>query len=223
MAITNYSELKSTIADFLNRDDLTTVIPTFITLAEAQVNRDVRHWRMEERADITAADGLVALPADWVSTLELEHVDSDTAAYKRQLTLFSDQEYSQRRYNSNDASGDPVGFRHAEGKIELFPRSGTPRVSLRYVQKVPALSDANTSNWLLADSPDVYLYGALIHTAPYLVEDNRLQIWAQLYSAAVQRANAESDNAKTTASTLTMRTKGMNVGAYKAKHYQFRG
>ena len=44
MALTNYSELKSSIADFLNRDDLTSVIPTFISLAEAQFARDLRHY-----------------------------------------------------------------------------------------------------------------------------------------------------------------------------------
>jgi len=50
MALANYTELKATIADFLDRTDLTTVIPAFIELAEAQMNRDIRHWRMEERA-----------------------------------------------------------------------------------------------------------------------------------------------------------------------------
>ena len=50
MALTNYSELKSSIADFLNRDDLTSVIPTFISLAEAQFARDLRHYKMENRA-----------------------------------------------------------------------------------------------------------------------------------------------------------------------------
>ena len=47
MAITTYDELKTSVADFLNRDDLTSVIPDFITMAEADLNRNVRHWRME--------------------------------------------------------------------------------------------------------------------------------------------------------------------------------
>ena len=50
MAITTYSELKTSIADYLNRSDLTSIIPTFISLAEAQINRDVRTWQMENRA-----------------------------------------------------------------------------------------------------------------------------------------------------------------------------
>ena len=43
MAITNYTELKSSLADWLNRSDLTTVIPDFITLAESQFNREIRN------------------------------------------------------------------------------------------------------------------------------------------------------------------------------------
>ena len=50
MPITTYTELKAAIADFLNRDDLSAVVPTFISLAEADIQRRVRHWRMEKRS-----------------------------------------------------------------------------------------------------------------------------------------------------------------------------
>ena len=50
MAITTYAELKSSIADFLNRDDLSTIAADFITLAEADIQRFVRHWRQEKRS-----------------------------------------------------------------------------------------------------------------------------------------------------------------------------
>ena len=52
MALTTYDELKTSIADFLDRDDLTSVIPDFITLAEADLNRGLRHWRQEKRATV---------------------------------------------------------------------------------------------------------------------------------------------------------------------------
>ena len=56
MALTNYTGLKASIADFINRDDLTSVIPDFISLAEAQINRDIRHWKMEARSSGQHAD-----------------------------------------------------------------------------------------------------------------------------------------------------------------------
>ena len=66
MALTNFSELKSSIADFLNRDDLTSVIPTFISLAEAQFARDLRHYKMENRATGTIDSQYMTKPSDWL-------------------------------------------------------------------------------------------------------------------------------------------------------------
>ena len=62
MALSNYNDLKASIADFLNRDDLTSVIPDFISLAEAQLNREIRHWRMEDRSIATIDSQYTALP-----------------------------------------------------------------------------------------------------------------------------------------------------------------
>ena len=53
MALSTYDELKDSVADFLNRSDLTSVIPDFIKMAETDMNRKVRHWRMENRASAT--------------------------------------------------------------------------------------------------------------------------------------------------------------------------
>ena len=73
MAISTYDELKTAIADFLNRDDLTAIIPTFIALAESQFQRDIRHWKMETRASgqVSGGDQYLQVPLDWVETLRL--------------------------------------------------------------------------------------------------------------------------------------------------------
>ena len=62
MALTTFAELKSSIADFLDRDDLTNVITDFITLAEADMNRKVRHWRQEARTSQTINEQYEDLP-----------------------------------------------------------------------------------------------------------------------------------------------------------------
>mgnify|MGYP000096902992 CR=1 FL=1 len=84
MALTNYTNLQSTIAETLNRDDLTSSIPTFIALCEAAVNRDVRHWRMETRTSgqQSAGDAYMQVPADWVETLRFNTVGNGTAPIK---------------------------------------------------------------------------------------------------------------------------------------------
>jgi hypothetical protein len=81
---------------------------------------------------------------------------------------------------------------------------------LLYFAKIPALSDAATTNWLLTDSPDAYLYGALVHSAPYLKDDARIQVWAALYQSAIDNLNASSDNARHSGTGLRMKIRTMS-------------
>jgi hypothetical protein len=206
MAISTYSELKTSIADYLNRADLTAVIPTFVSLAEAQINRDVRHWEMENRATTTFDSHYATRPSDWVETIRL-HLTSGTTTPMR---LISKAAMSEKRSNDLNASGTPLYYSHSESQFELYP---TPEQSytaeVLYYQKVPALTDSNTSNWLLDYAPDVYLYGALIHSAPYLAEDGRASVWASMYQAAVDQLNLQSETSKTSGAGLKLRVRGL--------------
>jgi hypothetical protein len=205
MAITTYAELQSAIADFLNRDDLASVIPTFVSLAEGNFQRQVRHWRMEARSSITLDAQFVDLPADW---LETEKLTVSTASGPREIELISVSEMDDRRWNAGDTAGIPQVYAINAGQLELFPTpSESMTGSIVYVQKIPALSVSNTSNWLLANFPDAYLYGSLVHSAPYLQEDQRMTVWAALAQQAIDAVNFDSDRAKYSGSGLRMRVR----------------
>ena len=53
----DYATLKSNIAAFLARDDLTAQIPTFIDLAEARMSRELETRSQERRARATVPAG----------------------------------------------------------------------------------------------------------------------------------------------------------------------
>lgn len=206
--ITNYANLQTTIADFLNRDDLTSVIPTFIQLAEAQMNRDLRHWRMEVRASgqQSSGDAYMQIPADWVETIRFHITDGGT----KPLDLISRKALEDKRAGNENMSGTPRYYTHADSQFELYPTPNEDtNTELLYFAKIPSLSDGNTSNWLLEDAPDVYLYGALIHSSPYLAEDERVGVWAQMYSAAVSQLNDKSEKSRMSGSGLTVKIRGM--------------
>jgi len=187
MAISTYAELKAAIADFLNRDDLTSVIPTFISLAEAQITRDLRHWRQQRRVTTTVDEQYENLPTDFVEMVSLRTDDDYT------LEFASRGEIMRRKLDLGGTSGRPIVFTLNAGQIEFVP---TPDASytleMVYYARIPALSDTDTFNWLLTNYPDVYLYGALLHAAPYLADDVRLAVWSQLYGTAIQQANNDS-------------------------------
>lgn len=202
MPITTYTELKTSIASWLNRDDLTSVIPDFISLAEAGINRDLRHYKMIERADATLDSRYVQMPADWMETVRFSITSGDT--YR--LELVSRDDMLEYREKTADTSGRPRFYANIGDTIEVFPTPDADyTMQLQYYAKTPALSDSNASNWLLLEAPDVYLYGTLIQSAPYLQDDARTQTWAALYAAALQSLQKASDDTRFAGSGLRMR------------------
>jgi hypothetical protein len=193
MPITTYAELKTNIADFLNRDDLTSVSSTFVSLAEADLNRQIRHWRQEKRSTAEIDTQYSAIPADMLEVIRFYITSGDT----RPLELISQAEMLDRKFRNLNTSGQPAYYAVTAGELEVYPvPDGTYTSELYYFGKTPALSDSNTSNWILEHYPDAYLYGSLIHSAPYLKDDARIQVWAALYQNAIDAINTESEKAK---------------------------
>jgi hypothetical protein len=202
MPLSTYAELQEAVAGFLNRDDLAETVPTFIRLAEAMFNRDIRHWKMEERAASTLSGRYLALPDNWLATIR---VRADRPGH-REMRLASVAEMERMRAQRHDAAGVPAFYCHTAGEIEVFPTpAGEMPVELVYYERIPALSDEQTANWLLSDAPDIYLYGALMQAAPYLADDARVATWGALYGAARDALNASAAAARWSGSNLAVR------------------
>tara|TARA_R110002073_G_scaffold251718_1_gene414292 strand:+ start:1165 stop:1785 length:621 start_codon:yes stop_codon:yes gene_type:complete len=202
MAITTYAELQTSIANWLNRDDLTTVIPDFISLTEASINRDLRHYKMINRVDATLDSRYVQMPADWIETVRF----GITSGTTYRIELISRDDMLEYRQNNNDTSGIPRFYANIGDTIEVFPTPDADyQMQLQYYAKTPALSASNASNWLLTTAPDIYLYGSLIQAAPYLNDDARTQTWAALYSSAMQSLQKASDDTRFAGSGIRMR------------------
>lgn len=198
--ITTYSELTTAIAAWLNRNDLTSQIPTFVQLAHTRLNRDLRLARMETRASatITAGDSILPLPLDF---LEM-----------RSVRLVTDPPIVLRTANPSEIetlcaeSGRPTAYAVIGRALKLAPTPDAAiGVALTYYAAVPALSSDNTGNWLLNDAPDLYLYAALAESAPYLHEDSRVQTWAALYDRALDSLRAADLKARWGGSALVSR------------------
>ena len=223
MAISTYDTLKSGIADFLNRDDLTSVIPTFIDMAQGQINRDVRHWKMEKQTSLVSAGaGQYQLPTDWLETKELKFAPDLVAAPNDTYTVeyISQNTFDERKQNSNALTGNPKYYTLAANAglmyAYLFPvteetaNSINNLLTLNYLAE-NQLDESSQTNWLITDAPDVYLYASLIHAAIYLKDDERLALFSQMYGAAVQRVNASSDESEYKHDRLRTRKLGLDT------------
>ena len=207
MAISTYSELQGAVADWLNRDDLAAVVPQFITLTEADMNRKIRDWRMEKRSDASLEAQFSVLPSDWLETVRIGLTGSSS-----RLELVSDGALAEMRAMRRDGVGKPTHYAHTAGSLELFPTpDATYEAELVYVAKITSLSNTNTTNWLLGAAPDAYLYGALMQAAPYLKDDARIAIWGGLYAEAINNLNSSSERARYSGAGLRRRNKGMTA------------
>ena len=189
MSITTYAELKTAIADFLDRDDLAPKAGTFISMAEAEIARELRHWRQEKRVTTNVDEQYENLPTDWLRINSVQHTGGGL------ISSVSATEMQRLRANS-PTSGKPRSMRLTANQIELYPvPDQSYEIQMAYLAKTPALTDAAPSNWLLEYAPDVLLYGALKHSAPYLGEDNRLAVWGSLYASGIEALNSETESA----------------------------
>lgn len=201
--ITNYSTLISTVSDYLNRQDLTAQIPTFIQFAEADMNTRLRTREMIVRATTTNDDEFVRLPLDFLEGINLQIVGGKSPL--RFITLDEAD-----MINAAQGYTAPTFYSLMNGAIELVPPPATGvdvEIEMVYYGKITSLSESNTTNWLLTKAPDVYLYGALTHAAPFLMDDQRISVFGSFYSQRIEALNDESQKSLHSGSPLVARTR----------------
>lgn len=204
MALASYTDLQAAIASWLHRDDLSASVPDFIALAESRIGRDLRLLRQITSADLalTAAAPTVTLPADWLSFRSLRLLVPDT-----ELGYLSGPQFV-ARYPAAD-TGAPQHYAIEGGSLRLGPTPDADgAVVATYFARVPALSDVASTNWLLAEHPGLYLFGALAEASPFLGQDaNRTALWDAKYRAAAQEAQRADQAASSSGSTLRARAR----------------
>lgn len=201
MALTNYSDLKTSVANYLGRSDLTSQIPDFISLSEIRLNRILRIRQMLETAtaQTTGGDSTVGLPPDFLQLRDLFVVGNP----RTPLSFLSPSAFT--RDARADQSGRPVFYTMNGAEFVLAPIPDTNyTISMLYYAKPEAMSDSNPSNVFMANAPDCLLYGALIEAEPFLMNDARLAVWSSLFANATQLLNDSDDASEFSGIPLTM-------------------
>ena len=295
MALSTFSELKTEIANYVDRSDLTNQIPTFIKLAEARINRLLRVRIMETVKIISLISGVkrYPLPSDYLQlrtiqydassvadttlsaeindsvasialtsatgftstgtvligteqitytgistdtltgctrgangTTAAEHVNGKTVI--EIYTVFTagtistnvDKRISPLNYvtpqllpriNAGSITGIPEAYTMRAGYLLMGPvPSSSYTMEIDYYARVAALSDSATTNDMLTNNPDLYLYGSLLEAEPFLMNDARISVWANAFRQAMTDLQDQDD--KDSHSGNSMRV--MNTGGY---------
>jgi len=193
MSFSTYSALQTTIASYLGRTDLTAMIPTFITLAEARLQRELRTRPMlkSATANMTGGDNTIGLPTDF-----LEMRDLFTQGNPRMPVSYMSPSAFTRNARATE-SGRPVDYSVIGSEMNFAPiPDGSYVLEMLYYAKPTALSDTTTSNVFLANYPDLLLYGSLAQAEPYLMNDARLATWASLYASTLELIATSDDSSE---------------------------
>ena len=206
MAISNYSELNTAVANWLDRDDLTDRIPEFIALAEARFNRLLRVRAMETKqtASTVASQRNLALPTNFIQMRNLQINTSPITSLE-----YVTPEMYDRLYGGSD-TGTPKAYTILADEIQLGPiPASVQTIEMLFYKKFDALTSSATTNWMITNAPDVYLYGCLLEAEPFIMNDPRVQLWATAFQQAVADIQDQDNRDRHSGSALRV----MNTGA----------
>ena len=207
MAISTYTELQTAVANWLDRDDLTARIPEFITLAEARFNRVLRLRAMEAKytANTVAAQRNLALPTGYI---QMRNFQVNTEPLTT-LSYVTPEIYD--RMWGGSTSGTPKFYTILANEVSFGPIPATvQQVEMLFYKKFDNLSGSTTTNLLLTEAPDIYLYGSMLEAEPFIMNDERVPLWAQALQQAVTDLQEQDNKDRHSGSALRV----MNTGGY---------
>jgi len=202
MAFTSYSDLKTTVASYLGRSDLTSTIPDFISMAELRLSRDLRTRQMlkSATASMTAANPKVALPTDFLEIRDLTVQGNPRVP----LDYLSPSAFS--RDARADENGKPSDYTILAAEFLFAPIPDTAYVlEILYYAKPTPLSASVSSNVFLANYYDALLYASLLEAEPYLINDARAQTWTALYDRATTNISTSDSSSEFSGVPLVMK------------------
>lgn len=175
MSISTFSELKTAIAAWRHRTDLTSVLNDFVALAESKFNRKLRTRQQETDFSGTPTNFEITLPTDFLAFRRVWRTEDSQDLIVRPL--------DQIRLNQ------VAGYTTAYALGDVMVTDGSSQLTGVYFAKIPALSDSNTTNWLLTAYPDVYLAAGLAEASFYVKDVEAAAMWTAKADALISEIN----------------------------------
>jgi len=204
MALTNYTTLKTSIANWLNRSDLTDEIADdFIKLTEADFNSKLRVRKMIAQTSFTIDSETEALPTGFLQVRDIYILNGNT---KVPLTYTTPSQMDSTVGTST--TGLPNSYTILGDTFRFSPKPDASYTAfINYYKSFDALSDTNTTNFILDKHPSIYLYGSLFHAANFLggINPQQVQTWQQMYATTMERLELNDREDQVSGSPLQIR------------------
>jgi hypothetical protein len=186
-----YATLQAKVVDLLHRTGdtaVTALAPDWIGYAESEMQTRIKLMEFETSATVTITAGSGTLPTGYVGMRSVYWVGSPN----RPITYIPPEQYD--AYRAND-SGDGYYYTITGSTIRTTPM-GDGSIVCTYLARFTPLSDSNTSNALLTNFPDLYVYGAMKHANVWTQDDAAVQKFGLMFNAVCDRVNDNNEQRK---------------------------
>ena len=217
MALSNYTELKTAIANWLNRSDLTSEISDdFIKLTEADLNSKLRIRKMVTQSSFTIDSETEALPTGFLQVRDMYILSGST---KYPLRYMTPSQMDQVKGTST--TGVPSSYTILGDTFRFMPKPDSNYTAyVNYYKSFDALSSTNTTSYILTNHPSIYLYGSLFHAANFLggINPQQVQTWQQMYATSLERLEQNDREDQFSGSPLQMRGEDTIASPFKSSY-----
>jgi len=205
MALTTYAGLKTEVAAWLHRNDLTDRIPTFIEFATNRLARTITSPRMEASTTLSVVNGVASIPSNFRSAVAMT---LGTVEYKAITAA------DMRAMNQGGIRPTYPVYSIVNNQFNVYPADSSSPTLIYSVQLTNLVADADT-NWVLQDYPDVYLMAALAEARKFVLDDTRLVQYEQMTIARIAELNRnELRNVENSATWYKQRELPVHLPAY---------
>ena len=208
----NYTEILDLAKSYSDRNDDTELnanMDNFIKIVEARVNRQLAVQKMAVRTLLTMVDGqqYYGLPSDFagIRDIEIRNEDLDTGLESTNRTtlhyLIPEQMNAANRFRA--------GLQYytiAANQLQISVPQDGKILELIYYRKLPNLSDANPTNWMSVDNPDVYVFGLLVEISAFVKNSDAANLWDSRFTNAIREISTFDDTSRWSGTPLQVRT-----------------
>jgi hypothetical protein len=190
MSITTYGELKTAVGVWLNRTDLTSYIPDFIRLGEQRIyygssdpfpSTPLRVPAMQTQATGTLSASSIAFPTRWLEPIRIAVSSGGTSI---SLQYMPPERFSE----AQNSSAPPSAYTYLNNTIQTAG-TGAASYTLDYYAAFATLTADADTNWIFSNAPGIYLYAALIESAPFIGDAPMLNGWLAMFKSQIAAVN----------------------------------
>jgi len=194
-----FDSIQATVRKYLERGDVTDTmvysqLPELINIAERNIAIDLNVTGIRDvvYSAMVTGTSVYQKPTGWRRTVSI-NFGSGTGNANATPLFPRSYEYSRSYWPDDSQTSTPKFYSEYSDEYMLIcptPDQNYP-FEMTYYVKPPLLDDSNQTNWITENWPNLLIYGTLRECAPFLKQDERMQVWEGMYQKLLQSISAD--------------------------------